>query len=232
MTKDYKGKRPFPNVKARLKRNIASGVVVITPVAVSAYVVYWIYRRIASLPGTQYLRVTDSPVVNELIQFGFSVVVIVVVLAVAGYTVRTATGVILKEEMDRLASRIPIVRIVYNATKMGVETLMESSAEEFDRPVKIEVAGLRVTGFKTGNTTEEGREVVFVPTSPNITSGYVVDIEPERVRETDENVEDALTRVLSAGFGMESDEKIEDVLPEEVEYDESGEGDEEGSEGE
>lgn len=219
-------------MKARLKRNIASGVVVITPVAVSAYVVYWIYRRIASLPGTQYLRVTDSPVVNELIQFGFSVVVIVVVLAVAGYTVRTATGVILKEEMDRLASRIPIVRIVYNATKMGVETLMESSAEEFDRPVKIEVAGLRVTGFKTGNTTEEGREVVFVPTSPNITSGYVVDIEPERVRETDENVEDALTRVLSAGFGMESDEKIEDVLPEEVEYDESGEGDEEGSEGE
>lgn len=213
-------------MKARLKRNIISGVVVITPVAVSVYVVYWIYQRISSLPGTQYLRVTESPVFNELIQFGFSMVIIFGVLAAAGYGVRTATGVILKDEMDRLASRIPIVRIIYNATKMGVETIMGSSAEEFDRPVKIEVAGLRVTGFKTGNTTEEGREVVFVPTSPNITSGYVVDIEPERVQETNENVEEALTRVLSAGFGMESKE-IEDVLPEGEAYVEGGSSDEE-----
>jgi len=203
-------------VKARLKRNIISGVVVITPIAVSVYVVYWIYDKIASLPGTQYLEVTNSPVVNQLIQFGFAVAIITVVLAVTGYTVRTATGVLLKDEMDRLASKIPIVRIVYNATKMGVETLMGSSAEELDRPVKIEVAGLRVTGFKTGNKTEDGREVVFVPTSPNITSGYVVDVEPERVQPTEESVEVALTRVLSAGFGMESEEKsrVENLLPE------------------
>jgi len=203
-------------VKARLKRNIISGVVVITPIAVSVYVVYWIYDKIASLPGTQYLEVTNSPVVNQLIQFGFAVAIITVVLAVTGYTVRTATGVLLKDEMDRLASKIPIVRIVYNATKMGVETLMGSSAEELDRPVKIEVAGLRVTGFKTGNKTEDGREVIFVPTSPNITSGYVVDVEPERVQPTEESVEVALTRVLSAGFGMESEEKsrVENLLPE------------------
>ncbi|MDZ7687909.1 MAG: DUF502 domain-containing protein [Halobacteriales archaeon] len=209
-------------MKARLKRNIVSGIVVITPLAVSAYVVYWIYERVASLPGTQYFEITESPIVNELIQFGFAVVIITVVLAVTGYAVRTATGVLLKDEMDRLASRIPIVRIIYNATKMGIETLVGSSAEELDRPVKIEVAGLRVTGFKTGNTTDDGRVVVFVPTSPNITSGYVVDIEPEKVQETNEGVEEALTRVLSAGFGMESEEKdrIENLLSEESSYDE------------
>lgn len=212
-------------MKARLKRNIVSGVVVITPVAVSVYVVYWIYDRIASLPGTQYLEITQSPVVNQLIQFGFAVAIITVVLAFTGYAVRTATGVLLKDEVDRLASRIPIVRIVYNATKMGIETIMGSSAEELDRPVKIEVAGLRVTGFKTGNTTEDGREVVFVPTSPNITSGYVVDIEPERVQETEEGVEEALTRVLSAGFGMESEEKdrVEDLLPDSASYEQKEE---------
>jgi uncharacterized membrane protein len=211
-------------VKARLKRNIVSGVVVITPVAVSAYVVYWIYDKIASLPGTRYLEVTNSAVINELIRFGFAVAIITVVLAVAGYTVRTATGVLLKDEVDRLASRIPIVRIVYNATKMGVETIMGNSAEEFDRPVKIEVAGLRVTGFKTGNRTDDGRVVVFVPTSPNITSGYVVDIEPERIEETDESVDEALTRVLSAGFGMESEEKdkVENLLSD-TPYEESEE---------
>ncbi|MFW5984464.1 MAG: DUF502 domain-containing protein, partial [Halobacteria archaeon] len=127
-------------MKASLKRNIASGIVVLTPVAVSAYVVYWIYQKVAGLPGTQYLRITDSPVVNELIQVGFAIAVIVVALAVVGYIVRTAAGNIIKDEIDRLAGQIPVVRIVYNATKMGVETLMGSSAEEFDRPVKIEIA--------------------------------------------------------------------------------------------
>jgi uncharacterized membrane protein len=199
-------------VKASLKRNVVSGVVFLTPVAVSAYVVYWIYQRVAGIPGIRYLRVTDSPAVNELIQVGFAVAVIAVVLAVVGYVVRTAVGDIVKDELDRLAGQIPVVRVVYNATKMGVETIMGSSAEEFDRPVKIEVAGLRITGFKTGNTTEDGREVVFFPTSPNITSGYVVDVEPERLERTDETTEEALTRVLSAGFGMESDGDVREML--------------------
>jgi uncharacterized membrane protein len=199
-------------VKASLKRNVVSGVVFLTPVAVSAYVVYWIYQRVAGIPGIRYLRVTDSPAVNELIQVGFAVAVIAVVLAVVGYVVRTAVGDIVKDELDRLAGQIPVVRVVYNATKMGVETIMGSSAEEFDRPVKIEVAGLRITGFKTGNTTEDGREVVFFPTSPNITSGYVVDVEPERLEMTDETTEEALTRVLSAGFGMESDGDVREML--------------------
>lgn len=199
-------------MKASLKRNVVSGVVFLTPVAVSAYVVYWIYQRVAGIPGIRYLRVTDSPAVNELIQVGFAVAVIAVVLAVVGYVVRTAVGDIVKDELDRLAGQIPVVRVVYNATKMGVETIMGSSAEEFDRPVKIEVAGLRITGFKTGNTTEDGREVVFFPTSPNITSGYVVDVEPERLERTDETTEEALTRVLSAGFGMESDGDVREML--------------------
>ena len=207
-------------MKASFKRNIASGIVVLTPIAVSAYVVYWIYQRVAGLPGTQYLRVTNYPAVNELIQVAFSIAVIVVILSVVGYVVRTAAGNLLKDEMDRLAGQIPVVRIVYNATKMGVETIMGSNAEEFDRPVKIEVAGLRITGFKTGNTTEDGREVVFFPTSPNITSGYVVDVEPERLETTDEDTEEALTRVLSAGFGMESEKDVAELLPGEVEEEE------------
>jgi uncharacterized membrane protein len=210
-------------VKARLKRNIVSGAVVLTPLAVSAYVVYWVYQRVAGLPGTQYLRVTESPVLDGVIQVGFAVAVIVVVLGVVGYLVRTAAGNLLKDELDRLAGQIPVVRIVYNATKMGVETIMGGSAEEFDRPVKVEIAGLRITGFKTGNTTDDGREVVFFPTSPNITSGYVVDVEPERLEETDESTEEALTRVLSAGFGMEEDEDVREMLP--------GDGDDDGLDG-
>ena len=43
--------------------------------------------------------------------------------------------------------------------------------------------------------------MLFLPTSPNITTGYVIEVEPDRYEHIDESVEDALTRVLSAGFG-------------------------------
>ncbi len=58
-----------------------------------------------------------------------------------------------------------------------------------------------MTAFKTGKVADDGRVVLFLPTSPNITTGYVIEVEPERITELDEDVEDALTRVLSAGFG-------------------------------
>ncbi len=68
--------------------------------------------------------------------------------------------------------------------------------------MKLEVwDGMRMTAFKTGQTTEDGREVLFLPTAPNITTGYVVEVEPHRYEEIDERVEEALTRILSAGFG-------------------------------
>lgn len=58
-----------------------------------------------------------------------------------------------------------------------------------------------MTAFKTGKSTEDGRDVLFLPTAPNITTGYVVEVKPDRYTEIEESVEDALTRILSAGFG-------------------------------
>jgi uncharacterized membrane protein len=57
-----------------------------------------------------------------------------------------------------------------------------------------------MTAFKTGKTTADGRDVLFLPTAPNITSGYVIEVEPANYESTGESVEDALTRILSAGF--------------------------------
>ena len=48
-----------------------------------------------------------------------------------------------------------------------------------------------MTAFKTGKVTEDGREVLFLPTSPNITTGFVIEVESSRITELDEDVEDA-----------------------------------------
>jgi len=84
---------------------------------------------------------------------------------------------------------------------MAVETAV-SGTEDLQTPVKLETwNGMRMTAFKTGKTAADGREVLFLPTSPNITTGYVIEVTQDRYEEIDESVEDALTRVLSAGFG-------------------------------
>ncbi|MDR9412210.1 MAG: hypothetical protein RI531_06245, partial [Haloferacaceae archaeon] len=53
-------------------------------------------------------------------------------------------------------------------------------------------------------STPDGRDVLFLPTAPNITSGYVIEVDPAQYEPADESVEEALTRILSAGFADDS----------------------------
>ena len=95
---------------------------------------------------------------------------------------------------------MPGLRVVYNATKLAVETAL-SGTDDLQEPVRLETwPGVRMTAFKTGKKTQDGRIVLFLPTAPNITTGYVIEVEADRIEETNEKVEEALTRVLSAGF--------------------------------
>jgi len=193
------------------KRDIASGLIVLVPLLVTAYVVAFIYQSIANLP---FLESTlgGLPVVVRvlltLVLFGL------LVLAV-GYLMRTTVGDILEEILDGAMNRLPGLRVVYNASKMAVETAV-SGPDELQTPVKIETwNGMRMTAFKTGKTTDDGRDVLFLPTAPNITTGYVVEVEPDAYTEIDETVEDSLTRILSAGFGENEDRGIDIDVTEE-----------------
>ena len=193
------------------KRDIASGLIVLVPLLVTAYVVAFIYQAIANLP---FLEATlgGLPVVVRvlltLLLFGL------LVLAV-GYLMRTTVGDILEEVLDGAMNRLPGLRVVYNASKMAVETAV-SGPDELQKPVKLETwNGMRMTAFKTGKTTDDGRDVLFLPTAPNITTGYVVEVEPDAYTEIDETVEDSLTRILSAGFGENEDHGIDIDVTEE-----------------
>ncbi|WP_435196664.1 DUF502 domain-containing protein [Natronomonas sp. EA1] len=178
------------------KRDVASGLVVLIPVIVTAYVVAFIFQRLADLPFLQ-TTLPDNPGLRVLV----TLVIFTLLVLSVGYLMRTAVGDYVEGLLDDVMNRIPLLRVVYNASKMAVETAL-TGTDELQKPVKITTwHGHRMTAFKTGKTTPDGREVLFLPTSPNITTGFVVEVEPGEYTETDESVEDALTRVLSAGFG-------------------------------
>jgi Uncharacterized conserved protein len=183
------------------KRDAASGVVVLAPLLVILLVANWLFRQIADLPFVGQIE----PVA---LRVAVAVLVLVALTFAVGYLMRTTAGRLVESSIDATMNRVPLVRVVYNASKLAVETAL-TGTDDLQAPVRIEPwPGMRMTAFKTGKRTTDNREVLFMPTAPNITTGFVVEVEPERIEPTDERVEEALTRVLSAGFAEQNSTEI------------------------
>lgn len=198
------------------KRDTASGLVVLLPILVTLWVVFWLYNTISGVPLLQRIISQElfggNAALAELVRVGLTLMIFAALVLSIGYLMRTAVGRIIEQSIDDLINRVPGLRVVYNASKMAVETAISGSAE-LQTPVKLELwNGVRLTAFKTGKQTSDGREIVFMPTSPNITTGFVIEVKPEDVVETDESVENALTRILSAGFGESEHDVSIDVI--------------------
>lgn len=174
---------------------MASGLVVVVPVLVILFVLNWLYTKVAELPIVDTL----PP------YYGVPVAIVVFAMLVlsVGYLMRTTIGRLFETGLDSAMNRVPLIRILYNASKLAVETAL-TGTDDLQKPVRLETwPGIRMTAFKTGQTTADGQEVLFMPTAPNITTGFVIEVDPGRIEETGESVEEALTRILSAGFAEE-----------------------------
>jgi uncharacterized membrane protein len=185
------------------KRDIASGLVVLLPLGILLFVVNWLYVRIIGLPLISNLDFAQLGVPESLVpvtRILVALALIITLILAVGYLMRTTAGRVFEATIDDTINRVPGLRVVYNASKLAVETAL-SGTDDLQQPVRLEIwDGIRMTAFKTGKRTDDGKVVLFMPTAPNITTGFVMEVDPERVEETGERVEEALTRVLSAGF--------------------------------
>jgi len=205
-------------MSATWKRDFASGLVILVPIIVTLYIIAYLYGVIASTP---FLVLIDAALLEQFLPAGLvtprtvtftrvllTVFVFILMVFSVGYLMRTAIGTLVEAGIDDLMNRLPGLRVVYNASKMAVETAL-GGTEELQEPVKIETwDGMRMTAFKTGQRAADGRELLFLPTAPNITTGFVIEVKSDEYEETDESVEDALTRILSAGFGEANDKEV------------------------
>jgi len=208
------------------RRDFASGLIILVPLLVTAYIILWLYSALAAVPlPVENVTVTVGDATYDLgtpLRVLLTLVIFVLLVFSLGYLMRTTFGDVIEGTLDDVMNQIPGLRVVYNASKMAVETVV-SGTDDLQAPVKLETwEGLRMTAFKTGKRTEDGRDVLFLPTAPNITTGFVVEVDPDAYEETDERVEDALTRVLSAGFGETDTTDIATVVDDEGENDGGG----------
>jgi uncharacterized membrane protein len=193
------------------KKPAVSGLIVLLPVFVVLLVVGWLFDKIAAIPGNQYLNISQYLVflesgslvayyMNQTIKLAVILGAGAVIVTLVGRAVRTDQGFRLEKLLDGFFDRIPFLGSIYNITKVTTETVF-GGADDLSRPVKVNHGDIRLNAFKTGNTTEDGRDIVFLPTAPNITSGLVLELPEEKLEESEDTPEEALTKILSAGFG-------------------------------
>jgi len=106
---------------------------------------------------------------------------------------------------ETVVDRLPFVKTVYRASKQVIETFAGGAEQSFQRVVTVPFPNrdIRSIGFVTwaGRNAEDGTEscAVFVPTTPNPTTGYLLLMRRSEVRELDWPVEEAVKVIMSAG---------------------------------
>ncbi|QTN30723.1 DUF502 domain-containing protein [Rhodoferax sp. AJA081-3] len=192
-----------------------TGLMVWLPLAITIWVLTWLVKSLDGvLGGVLYGIAAVAPAsmgssISRLANIpGLGVLFVATFMLVTGALVSNVAGRWLHKQWDGLFTRIPIVKSIYNSVKKVSDTLFSSNGNAFRTALLIQYprAGSWTIAFQTGTPTGEvashlGTDFVsvYVPTTPNPTSGFFLMLPRADVVELDMSVDQALTYVISMG---------------------------------
>ena len=190
-----------------LRRYLIAGLLVWLPLIVTGFII----KLLVDLLDFTILLLPPAWRPEAILGFsipGAGIVLAVVVVFVTGVVVANIVGRKLVSVGESIVRRIPLVSSIYGAVKQVTETVLSDGGQAFRKVMLIEYPrrGLWSVGFMTGvaagevqDRTERDVVTVFVPTTPNPTSGFVLMVPREEAIELDMTVEDGLKFVMSMG---------------------------------
>ncbi len=211
------GSRPsrfHQSIGRRLRGWLVAGILVVVPVALTAYIVWELVGYFDSLVE-RWIPVSLNP--GTYLPFkipGYGVVVVAFGLTLIGAVTASLIGRWTIRLGDRIIARTPIVSGLYGAIKQIVETVVAQKSETFRQVVLVEYprAGSWTIAFVCGHTHTEvmravGEELVplYVPTTPNPTSGFLLFVPRRQVKPLKMTVEEALKLIVSLGIVLPPD---------------------------
>jgi uncharacterized membrane protein len=197
------------SVAARLRNYFLAGILVTAPIAITIYfawsMVDYVDSRVTAVLPDRY---NPSTYLHVAIP-GLGVVILALVLTLIGFLTANYLGRLMLRLGESVVSRMPVVRTIYSALKQLFETVLSDRAQSFSEVVLVEfprkemwTLGL-VVGRAYAEVSEKiGTEMynVFVPTTPNPTSGYLVFVPRNDMKRLDMTVEDCLKMIISGGI--------------------------------
>ena len=193
-----------PSFLKKIQRYFLTGALVAAPIGATIYLTIFIVEFISGLLPSQF-----NP--NQFLPYeipGLELVIAIIFFIILGLVTSTLFGRTIVSYFDTLIKRVPLAGNIYATIKQITETFSktDSSSQKvvmFEYPRK----GIQAIGFMTGDCKGEIRDKagfemvnVFVPTTPNPTSGFLLFIPKEDIIILDMKYEDAIKLIVSAGM--------------------------------
>ena len=201
---------------ARLRGYFLAGLLVTSPAALTLYLV-WMFISFVDAQVGAILPPQYSP--GTYLNFdvpGFGVLVLFVTMTVIGAATAGLIGRLLLRWGESVLSRMPVIRGVYSSLKQLFETVLSQKSSAFRQCVLVEYPrrGIWILGFISGITEGEVQSLtddevlnVFVPTTPNPTSGFLLFVPRADVVLLSMTVEEGIKMVISGGIVVPPDRR-------------------------
>jgi len=209
-------KAPAPKKRGRmftsLRNNFITGLAVVLPVAVTIWAV-WSFVGFVDASVLPFVPAKYNPLTYiDMNVRGLGVIFFLVFTTIIGSMTKGIFGRSLVRTAEGLVDRMPVVRTIYNALKQITETVVNQSNNSFEEACLVEYPrkGIWAVAFISTKTSGElltkskqtDMTSVFLPTTPNPTSGFLLFVPTADVVKLDMSVEEAAKLVISAGLVM------------------------------
>ena len=192
----------------RIRAYLLTGIVVTAPIAITVWLtwnfIHWVDVQITPLIPAPYNPATYLPFSIP----GLGLLIMLIFLTLVGFVAANFFGRTLIHLGERLVGRMPIVRSIYGTLKQIIETVLQNTSKSFRQVVLIEYPrrGLWSIAFLTGSARGELKRrlgddwvTVYMPTTPNPTSGYLLIVQRSDMIYLDMSVEEAIKLIISTG---------------------------------
>jgi len=195
-------------LKKKLKQIFLTGLAVTVPIGLTLYILFFLIDIMDSLLKIIPARYHPDTLLGIHIP-GLGTIATVILIFICGLITASYVGNKIVQSGEDLLYRIPFVRNIYQAIKRFSDTMVMDRRSSFKRVVLVEFPrkGIYTIGFVTGKPDLEFRKEpgqnyvsVFLPTTPNPTSGYLIILPEGELLEVHMSVEEALTYIISVGI--------------------------------
>lgn len=188
----------WSGLSKKLMRQFLAGLFVIVPIGITVLILVWIFNAIDSILQPVIQLIVGHPVPG----IGFGVTVVLIYLV--GVMASNIGGSRLIHYGESLLSKVPIIGRLYKSIEQIMESFSSSGKSGLMQVVLVEFPrkGMWTIGFITSESPVQPGEThlnIFIPTSPNPTSGFLQIASEDEVIRTDIPVDDALKMIISAG---------------------------------
>ena len=196
---------------SNLRNNFLTGLAVIIPVFITTYL---IWSTIGIVDGWVLPLIPEKYAIDKFIGIdvkGIGVIIFLLFTVFIGSLTKGYFGRTILKSAESLVDRMPVVRSIYNGIKQIAETVFSQSNNSFERACLVEYPrkGIWAVAFVSTKTKGEVSEKIgknkdlfsiFLPTTPNPTSGFLLFLPEKDIIFLDMTVEDAAKLVISAGL--------------------------------